>query len=193
MTRKNAHLVLACWQAWTWLSWPAWTVLSTGLFMHVGIDNCSWPLDERTDLNSVVHTWYNMLSGNDEITRLNSNVTTTMNLVVVTSRVLHVLTYTRTTQVVDSSSCIHYVETWLNNTVILLTLSYHVNSAVTGLLIWANIIACGIFKRVNKSPVILELASVGSPCHAFVQRRNYCFLYCFFVWIVCKRNGESCK
>ena len=34
-----------------------------------------------------------MLSGNDEITRLNNDVTTTMNLVVVSSRVLHVLTY----------------------------------------------------------------------------------------------------
>ena len=34
-----------------------------------------------------------LLSGNDEITRLNSDVTTTMNLVVVSSRVLHVLTY----------------------------------------------------------------------------------------------------
>ena len=33
-----------------------------------------------------------MLSGNDEITRLNSDVTT-MDLVVVSSRVLHVLTY----------------------------------------------------------------------------------------------------
>ena len=34
-----------------------------------------------------------MLSGNYEITRLNSDVTTTMNLVLVSSRVLHVLTY----------------------------------------------------------------------------------------------------
>ena len=34
-----------------------------------------------------------MLSGNDEITRLNSDVTTTMNLAVVSSRVLHILTY----------------------------------------------------------------------------------------------------
>ena len=34
-----------------------------------------------------------LLSGNDEITRLNSDVTTTMNLVVVSSRVLHVLAY----------------------------------------------------------------------------------------------------
>ena len=33
-----------------------------------------------------------------------------------------------------SSSCIQYVETWLNNTVILPILFYHVNSAVTGLL-----------------------------------------------------------
>ena len=32
-----------------------------------------------------------MLSGNDEITRLNSDITTTMNLVVVSSRVFHVL------------------------------------------------------------------------------------------------------
>ena len=35
--------------AWTW---PAWIVLLTGLFMHVGTD-CSW-LDEQTDLNNVV-------------------------------------------------------------------------------------------------------------------------------------------
>ena len=34
-----------------------------------------------------------MLSGNDELPRLNSDVTTTTNLVVVSSRVLHVLTY----------------------------------------------------------------------------------------------------
>ena len=45
-----------------------------------------------------------MLSGNDEITRLNSDVTTTMNLVVVSSQVLHILTYAKTTPV-DSSSC----------------------------------------------------------------------------------------
>ena len=31
-----------------------WTVLLTGLFMHVGTD-CSW-LDERTDLNNLVGT-----------------------------------------------------------------------------------------------------------------------------------------
>ena len=54
-TRKNAKLfVFARWQDWTWLSWPAWTALLTGLFMHVGTD-CSW-LDERTDLNNVVGT-----------------------------------------------------------------------------------------------------------------------------------------
>ena len=35
------------------------------------------------------------MSGNDEITRLNNDVTTTMNLAVVSSWVLHVLTYTR--------------------------------------------------------------------------------------------------
>ena len=53
---KHAQLVFACWQAWTWLSWPAWAVLLTGLFMfmHVGTD-CSC-LDERTDLNNVVGT-----------------------------------------------------------------------------------------------------------------------------------------
>ena len=34
------------------LSWPAWTVLLTGLFMYVGT-YCSL-LDERTDLNNVV-------------------------------------------------------------------------------------------------------------------------------------------
>ena len=45
---------LASWIAGTWLSWPATTVLLTGLFIHVGT-NCSW-LDERTDLNNVVAT-----------------------------------------------------------------------------------------------------------------------------------------
>ena len=52
------------------------------------------------------------LSGrNDEITRLNSDVSTThMNLVVVSSRVLHVLTYANQTPI-DSPSCIKYVET----------------------------------------------------------------------------------
>ena len=66
--------------------------------MLVGTD-CLWP-DERTDLNNVVRTIMinhqrcsYMLLGNDEITRLNSDVTTTMNSVVVSSRVLHVLTY----------------------------------------------------------------------------------------------------
>ena len=67
--------------------------------MHVGTD-CSW-LDEQTDLNNVVGTimikqqpcshMINTLSA-DEITRLNSDVTTTMNLVVVSSQVLHLLT-----------------------------------------------------------------------------------------------------
>ena len=76
-----------------------------------------------------------LLLGNDEITRLNSDVTTTMNLAVVLSRVLYVLTYTRTTPV-DSPSCKQYVETWLNNTVILPILFYHVNSAVMGC--WAD-------------------------------------------------------
>ena len=28
-TRTNVQLVFACWQAWTWLSWPNWTVLLT--------------------------------------------------------------------------------------------------------------------------------------------------------------------
>ena len=51
-----------------------------------------------------------MLSGNDEITRLNRDDTTTMNLVVASSRVLHVLTCTGTTPV-DSPSCIQYVQT----------------------------------------------------------------------------------
>ena len=59
---KMEHLVIACWQSWTWLScrawtwlgWPAWTLLLAGLLMHVGTD-CS-SLDERTDLNNVVGT-----------------------------------------------------------------------------------------------------------------------------------------
>ena len=63
--------------------------------VHACMLECSW-LDERTDLNNVVetiminkqpcscmHACKYMLSGNDEIARLNSDVTTTMNLVVV--------------------------------------------------------------------------------------------------------------
>ena len=66
--------------------------------------NCSW-LDERTDWNvvgTIIHdkstAMFMLLSGKDEITllRLNSDVTTTMNLLVVSSRVLHVLTCLRT-------------------------------------------------------------------------------------------------
>ena len=110
----------------------AWTWLSTCLFMHAKTD-CSW-LDERTDLNNVFgtimmnqwHAWYN----SDEITRLNSDVTTTMNLVVTSSRILHGgLTYA-------NNPCrlaklyIQYVETWLNNTVILPILSCSFMSTV---------------------------------------------------------------
>ena len=138
----NEQFVFACWQAWlrTWLNWPAWTWLSwsawtwllTCLFMHAKTD-CSW-LDERTDLNNVFgtimmnqwHAWYN----SDEITRLNSDVTTTMNLVVTSSRILHGgLTYA-------NNPCrlaklyIQYVETWLNNTVILPILSCSFMSTV---------------------------------------------------------------
>ena len=41
-----------------WLTWPAWTWLLTGLFMHVGTD-CSW-LDEQTDLNNIVGIKYSL-------------------------------------------------------------------------------------------------------------------------------------
>ena len=51
-------------------------------------------LEPSRQMNSHVHTWLNMLSGNDEITKLNTDVTTTMYLAVVSSLVLHVLTYT---------------------------------------------------------------------------------------------------
>ena len=135
-----------CWQAWTWSSWPVWTWLLTGLFMHVGTD-CWW-LDERTDLNNVVGTiMINQQpcscmrtcchAGNDKITRLNSEVTTTMNtdLVVVSSRVSHLLTPIRKqTLSTRQTQGIQYVETWLNNTVILsiLILSINVNSVGEG-------------------------------------------------------------
>ena len=71
--------------------------------MRVRTD-CSW-LDERTDLNNVVGTImmnqqpsscmieHAMLSENDEIIRLNSDILTSMKLVVVSSPILHVLTY----------------------------------------------------------------------------------------------------
>ena len=51
---KSTELIFACWQAWTYLSWPAWTWFLTGLIMYVGTE-CSW-LDERTDFNSIVGT-----------------------------------------------------------------------------------------------------------------------------------------
>ena len=69
-----------------------------------------------------------MLSDNDEITRLNSDVITTMNLVVVSSRVLHVITYANNPRRFAKLYTIMYVETGLNNTVILPILFYHVNS-----------------------------------------------------------------
>ena len=48
---------------------------------------------ELASLNSVVDRLVHACWDRDKITRLNSDVTTTMNLVVVSSRVLHVLTY----------------------------------------------------------------------------------------------------
>ena len=73
--------------AWTWLSWSAWTVLLTGLFMY----QLEQTIHKRTDLNNVfetvminqqpymfiIHDRINILS---HITRLNNDVTTTMNL-----------------------------------------------------------------------------------------------------------------
>ena len=58
--------------------------------VHVLMNEQTWTtlLEPSWSINSHVHTWYNMLSGNDEITTLNSHVTTTMNLVVVSSRVV---------------------------------------------------------------------------------------------------------
>ena len=58
-----------------------------------------------------------MLSGSDEITRLNSDVTTTMNLPVVSNRDFNVLTYT-------NNPC--------RFTKLYTFLFYHVSSAVTG-------------------------------------------------------------
>ena len=54
-----------------------------------------------------------------------------MNLVVVSSRVLHVLTYTRTTPSIRQAAYNMFSET----SVILPILFYHVNSVVTGLLV----------------------------------------------------------
>ena len=59
--------------------------------MHVGT-HCSW-LDDGTDLNNVVGTIMINQEPCSYMIELNSDVTTTMNLVVVSSRVLHVLTY----------------------------------------------------------------------------------------------------
>ena len=39
------QLEQCCWHAWTWLSWPAWTVLLTGLNMvelHDQLEQCCW-------------------------------------------------------------------------------------------------------------------------------------------------------
>ena len=128
------------WQAWTWLSWLAWTCMVVDRLVHACWNrDCSW-LDERTELNNIVGTiminqqpiivaaWQSMLSGNDELTRLNSDVTTTVNLSFKSS-----FACSNTTPV-DSPRCIqYYVEIWLNNTVILPILFYHVNRVVVEL------------------------------------------------------------
>ena len=105
--RKNAQLVFAWSQAWTWLSWPAWTVLLTGLNMHVGTD-CSW-FDERTDLNNVVGTI--MINQGSYMIELQHVVWEWWNKIeqrCYNNRVLHVLTHTQTIPV-DSSS---YIQCW---------------------------------------------------------------------------------
>ena len=125
------QLQQCCWQAWTWLSWPGWTVLLTGLFMHVGT-NFWW--HEQTDLktswsiNSHVHTltiehvfreWWN---NKIEQRCYNHELGCCM---------YHVVTYANKP---CRRKLLNYVETWLNNTIILPILFYHVNSAVKGLL-----------------------------------------------------------
>ena len=87
--------------------------------------------------------------GNDEITRLNSDVTTTMNLAVVLSRILHVLTYTNNTSrfAMLYTICWNMIEQYY----------YFINHVMHVMLIvllegsWTNnpaIIACDIFARV---------------------------------------------
>ena len=87
-----------------------------------------------------------MLSGNDEITRLNSDVTTTMNLVVVSSWVLHVLTYVnnpcRFVKLYYNILCWNMIEQhcyFTNPVQFMLTMLLHG--------CWANnpVIACDIF------------------------------------------------
>ena len=158
-THKNAQLVSACWQTWTWLSWPDWTVLLTGLFMHVGTD-CSW-LDERTVLNNVVGTDCSWL---DERTDLNNVVDTIMLKQQPCSCMIeHVVREWWNNKIEQRCynnhelgcciksgfACSNICEqplsirqtvticgsmVWLNNTTILSILFYHVNSVVTGLL-----------------------------------------------------------
>ena len=52
--RKNAQLVFACSQTWTWLSWPAWTVLLTGLNT---VELASW----NSVVDRLVHACWNRL------------------------------------------------------------------------------------------------------------------------------------
>ena len=145
LPRKNAR--------WTWLTWTTWSGLLRGLFMLV-VTDCAW-LNERTDLNNVVgtiminnhiHTSYRTCchAGDNEITRLRSDITTTMNLVVVSSRVFHVLTYTnnpcRFTKLF-SIICWNMIEQYRY-------FSTHLNSLVIQSC-WANkpVIACDNFTR----------------------------------------------
>ena len=127
-----------------------------------------------------------MLSGNDEITRLNSDVTTTMNLVVVSCRFLHVLTYTNNP--CRFAKLYQYVETWLNNAVILPILFYRVNSAVTGLLSqqpcnsrwYFN--ACSVKCRGSDEPMIMHHSTrIASTSFLFNSNNQFYSLFRAFV------------
>ena len=145
------------WPAWTCLNWPDWTVLLPGLFMHVGTD-CSW-LDERTDLNNVVGTvminqqpcsymiehvvkeWWN-----NKIEQRCYNKST-MNLVVVSSQVLHILTH-------SNNPCqFPCCNNMLKHDWTILLFHQSCSIMLTALLQgwWVNntVIACDIFMRVG--------------------------------------------
>ena len=156
----HGQLEHGCWQASTWLSWPAWTWLLTGLFMHVGTD-CSW-LDERTDLNNVVGNHHDkstamfihgrtccqgMMSNSECYNNheLGCCITTTMNLVVVSSQVLHVLTY--------ANNPYRFAKLYMLKHDWTILLFYQSCSIMLTVLLqgcWANnpVIACDIFTRV---------------------------------------------
>ena len=141
------------------MSLSAWIVLLTGLFVY----QLEQTIHEWADLNNVfetvminqqpymliIHDRIDILSGNDEITRLNSDVTTTMNLVVVLSRILHVLTYTNNT----SRFAMLYTICWNMIEQYYYFINHVMHVMLTVLLqgYWANnpaIIAYDIFTRV---------------------------------------------